>query len=316
MERIPLAALGAWSAVYQGEVYEKEFDRTNGTAYSAPGWSRFVGLWRFEAEAAPMMDAMGPANSRLLGRTSSVGLSRQGNFEEDDFDDTGSSHERDSYQETPYRNDDLDPDEEHAEGQRQEDELLTRHQVWDCSTTRAWLANLLESLLPFRRRLEIPYEFVPLDSPTPFASSCCHGAVYFSRGLLGALDQEQVRFFAAHEMAHTELRHYASRQRRLQELRRGFPAAPGSAARQRLEAAAVLVVRHQEEFEADHQAARWTGNRVGGDALTRLHQSCQTLAPESLRRPTHPPFELRLERMRQGLEPPDPVSYLWSLVAP
>ncbi len=178
------------------------------------------------------MDAMGPANSRLLGRTSALAPGRQGVFEQDNFDEA-ESPERDSYQETPYRDDDLDPDEEQAEGERQEDELLARHQIWDCPTTRARLAELLESMLPLRRRLEIPYEFHVLDSSTPFASSCCHGAVYFSRGLLEALEREQVRFFAAHEMAHTELRHYASRQRRLQELRRGFPAAPGSAARQR-----------------------------------------------------------------------------------
>lgn len=261
------------------------------------------------------MDALGYTNSPYIGRPAAGQSVGHGLEAPDEFSDHDAP-ERDRYQETTYRDDDLDLDEEQAEGRRQEAELLARHPLWIDPATAEQLDCLLRALLPHSRRPEIVYRFMALDCPAPFASSCCHGAVYFSCGLLNALNYDQVLFFAAHEMAHTELRHYASRQRRLQELRRGFPAAPGSAARQRLEGAAVLAVRHQEEFEADHQAARHTGERLGAEAMLRLHESCQRLAPESLRRPTHPPFEQRLERIKARWDPPEPVGYLWSLVAP
>lgn len=262
------------------------------------------------------MDALSNSNLPQLNRLSGPrAADRQEILERQQGEgEPSEAPERDTYHETPRHENDLDEDEEQAEGRRQEDELLERHSLWTCPASALRLAEILKALLVHSRRPEVPYEFLALDTPTPFASSCCHGAVYFSRGLLQELAQSGVIFFAAHEMAHTELRHYASRRRRLEELRRAIPAAPGSAARQRFETAAVLAVRHQEEFEADHLAARWLDFPTGQAALEQLHGVCRQLSPRSLSRPTHPPFERRLARLASRESPPDPISYLWSLL--
>lgn len=225
------------------------------------------------------------------------------------------SSDNDTYQEGYSHVGDLDENEELLEGQRQESELLGRYHLLSCTVTSVYLEDLLERLLENSRRPDIDYRFLALDTPTPFASSCCHGAVYFSLGLLEALEEPSVLFFAAHEMAHTELRHFASRQRRLEELRRAIPAPFGSSTRQRLELAAVLAVRHQEEFEADALAARWLSEEYGPTALRELHEQCRILSPESLNRPTHPPFEERVRRAAEKLAPPEPLEYLWSLIS-
>jgi hypothetical protein len=263
------------------------------------------------------MDALRNQSPQHLGRGTTA---RQASFEgsadqqSDSSSDDERAPERDSYHQTNRRADDLDENEEFTEGLRQQAELLERHSPWPCLATAELLEAVLDSLLELSQRPEVPYEFLALDSAAPFASSCCHGTVYFSRGLTQSLTRAGITFFAAHEMAHTELRHYASRQRRLEELRRAIPAAPGSAARQRMELAAVLAVRHQEEFEADHLAARWLDYVRGQEALAQLHEACRRLSPESLNRPTHPPFERRLARLAEQVGPPDPVEYLWSLV--
>ncbi len=207
----------------------------------------------------------------------------------------------------------LDEEEERAEGERQEDELLENYPLWGCPNMAEQLALLLDRLEPFSRRLDVEYRFVALNTPIPFASSCTHGTVYFSRALLENLSPESLLFFGAHEMAHTELRHFATRRRRLDDLRKAMPAPPGTSARQRMELAAVLAVRHQEEFEADGLAGRWTSTQIGRQALLELHQACLRLCPDSLNRPTHPPFEQRVARMTSDI-PHEPVEYLWSLM--
>lgn len=222
--------------------------------------------------------------------------------------------QRDTFYTSEPAGDELDEEEEEAEGHRQQDELLGRYPPWSCPASARLLEDMLDTLRPHSRRPEVSYQFLALDTQTPFASSCCHGAVYFSRALLSGVTEPGILFFAAHEMAHTELRHYASRRRRLACLRRAIPAAPGSLARQRMELAAVLAVRHQEEFEADHLAARWLGHRQGQRAVQELHELCLRCCPESLTRPTHPPFEQRVQRLAGGWEPPDPLDYLWSLL--
>ena len=261
------------------------------------------------------MDALRSSNSPPITRSGgALPSSQEGICDQREEGESQQSPERDTYQETPRSADDLDDQEELAEGERQQEELLERHSLWTCPLSTRRLDEILDMLVRHSQRPEIPYEFLALDTPTPFASSCCHGAVYFSRGLLEALDRVGVTFFAAHEMAHTELRHYASRRRRLEELRRAIAAPPGSAARLRVEAAAVLAVRHQEEFEADHLAARWLGFPTGHAALSELHQICRCVSPKSLNVPTHPPFERRLARLAASQEPPDPVEYLWTLI--
>lgn len=262
------------------------------------------------------MDALRSSSMPQLGRATSAREPRhEGILEQDGgSEQPRQGPQRDTYQETPRHADDLDEDEEQAEGLRQERELLERHPLWSCSSTASKLAGILAGLLHHSQRPEVAYEFQALDTQTPFASSCCHGAVYFSRGMLEAMSLDEVRFFAAHEMAHTELRHYASRRRRLEELRRSIPAAPGSPARLRLESAAVLAVRHQEEFEADYLAARWLDFATGRAALEQLHDLCLRVSRKSLSRPTHPPFERRLARLSARQSPPEPLGYLWSLM--
>ena len=176
------------------------------------------------------------------------------------------------------------------------------------------MEDLWEALFSYMTRKELVYEFLSLDTPTPFASSCPNGAIYFTRGLITALEEEEVLFFAAHELAHTELRHYATRKRRLSDLRQLIPAPIGSPVRQRMDLAAVLAVRHQEEFEADRQAVEWVGSAVGERALRKLHNLCRESSPGSLQRPTHPKFELRVSRLVEGKPFDSPLEYLYSLI--
>jgi Zn-dependent protease with chaperone function len=258
------------------------------------------------------MDALRSQSTPSLHRASPA---RPGGiFEQEQEGEQERPPEKDFYQQAAATAEDLDLDEELGEGARQQQDLLQRYRLWTCAGPVERLQAILEVLAPLSQRPEIRYDFFALDTEKPFASSCCHGAVYFSRGLLQGLSWTGVAFLAAHEMAHTELRHYASRRRRLDELRRAIPAKPGSAARQRMEQAAVLAVRHQEEFEADHLAARWMDFAVGSQAIADLHQLCLRESPGSLNRPTHPAFELRVQRLAGRLEPPNPLDYFWGLV--
>ncbi len=224
------------------------------------------------------------------------------------------SGQGDVYQETAKNVLDLDLDEEWAEGERQQTELMERFGLDEHPETLEQLQALQQHLHPWIRRSDLHYEFGALDSDTPFASSCCNGAIFFSRRLLSSLEHEQAIYIGAHELVHTEFRHFASRGRRLEDLRRAIPGAPGSSARQRLELASVLAVRHWEEFEADHVSALWLGYDLALETLSCLHQCCRNVAPQTLQRPTHPSFEVRTARLALRAPPPDPVSYLWSLM--
>ena len=261
------------------------------------------------------MDALrGNTTSVLRSASQTLSSNEQGVLNENAMEGDEENSQQDLYQGTPEQADELELEEEYSEGQRQEDELLEQYPVWDCPDASEQMQRLLETVVPMSRRLDVEYQFIALDTDVPFASSCAHGAVYFSRGLLQTLSPDSLLFFAAHEMAHTELRHFATRRRRLDDLRRAMPAPPGSAVRQRMELAAVLAVRHQEEFEADQLAARWIDPPTGCRALQELHQTCLRLSPESLNRPTHPPFEKRWKSLESAVSVPDPVEYLWSLM--
>ena len=232
----------------------------------------------------------------------------------DEEGDQEEQNSKDGFVESLLPAEELDEEEEHSEGERHESELLEKYALWENEAAEALLDDVFLQLKSHMQRRELQYDMLGLDTDTPFASSCPNGAIYFSRALLEALTPEQVLFFAAHELAHTELRHYATRKRRLAELRQVIPAPPGSSSRQRLELAAVLTVRHQEEFEADFQAGRWVGRQLGASALTRLHELCLELSPKSLQRPTHPPFEKRVSSLKRGEGFPSPLQYLYTLV--
>lgn len=221
---------------------------------------------------------------------------------------------QDTYYESLGSEEDLDEEEEQAEGERHEEELLEKYPLDNDPEAEALLDELYERLSAHMGRTEVDYELLCLNSSTPFASSCPNGAIYFTNSLLALLEVEEVLFFAAHELAHTELRHYATRRRRLAELRQLIPAPVGSPTRQRLELAAVLCVRHQEEFEADFQAGQWIGRELGGHALGKLHEVCKRSSPRSLNRPTHPPFERRVSHLLDGTPFPPPLEYLYSLL--
>ena len=242
-------------------------------------------------------------------RQDSQGVSR---FQQDDSQQEQCS--QDSYFESLAPVEELDDEEEKEEGERHEQELLEKHALWEDEDAFLLLEDIYAKLQSFMLRSELEYEFLALDAPTPFASSCPNGAIYFTRALLEALSPEEILFFAAHELAHTELRHYASRKRRLGDLRQVIPAPIGSPTRQRMDLAAVLVVRHQEEFEADHQAGKWVSSALGVQALSALHHLCRQLSPESLQRPTHPPFEKRVHHLRRQIPFPEPLDYLYTLL--
>lgn len=250
------------------------------------------------------------ASARLAERAV---LPQEQEQEHDQDQDDGNASARDSFQDSLADGEELNLEEEKSEGRRQEEELLEKYPLWRDRQALRRLEDLWQAVVSRSRRAEIAYRFIAVDTPIPFASSCPHGAVYFSRGLLENLNPEGQLFFAAHELAHTELRHFATRRRRLDDLRRSLPGAPGSAVRQRMEYAAVLAVRHQEEFEADQQAARWSSREIGLGALDEMHRLCQKLCPESLLRPTHPPFTARRESL-DAMVPPDPLEHLWGLL--
>ena len=86
----------------------------------------------------------------------------------------------------------------------------------------------------------------------------------------------------------------------------------GAALRMRLDQAAVVAVRHQEEFEADHQAALWLGLELARGALGALAELCRKLSPETLTMPSHPSFPERLSRVQTG--PPDLLAYCYTLL--
>lgn len=257
------------------------------------------------------MDSVGRSQLNSLSFRPNAGDIKAPFQEEQEEQQEGS---KDSFDESLRPAEELDPEEEQEEGERHEAELLEKYPLWHDQEAEELLDMLFEQLLPRMARPGVDYDFLALDTDTPFASSCPNGAVYFSRGLLQELSEGELLFFAAHELAHTELRHYATRQRRLADLRQSIPAPVGSPTRQRLDQAAVLSVRHQEEFEADHQAGLWVDRSLAVQALTTLHELCRRTSPKSLQRPTHPPFERRVALLKSGEPFPPILQYLYSLV--
>ncbi|MCW5867696.1 MAG: hypothetical protein KIS61_10565 [Candidatus Eremiobacteraeota bacterium] len=80
----------------------------------------------------------------------------------------------------------------------------------------------------------------------------------------------------------------------------------------RLDQAAVVAVRHQEEFEADHQAAVWLDFELAQSSLTALAELCTWLSPETLTMPSHPSFPQRVARVLSG--PPELLAYCYELL--
>ena len=215
--------------------------------------------------------------------------------------------------------DELTLEEELEEGERHCQELTERYGLWEDEEQYERLVLAAELLLPRMQREQIEYDFQMLDTDLAFASSCSNGQVFFTRGLMLELEPDDwVLFFAAHELAHTELRHFATRRSRLSYLRSSMTSPPGSSGRQKLEAAAVLVVRHQEEFEADHAAAAHLEElgfpESSAEALSELEAIYHELSPEALQRPTHPSFPERVQRLLDGAPPPDPIKRMYSMV--
>ena len=208
---------------------------------------------------------------------------------------------------------DLTVEEELAEGDRHQREILEEYPLWPSTQARDQLQDCLRVLRSLGLRTDLTYIFAALDTPVPLASSCPNGRVYFSRGFLEHISPDEVLFFGAHEVAHGEHRHYATRLRRLGELRRRLPTS-GATARQRMEQATLLAVRHLEEFEADFQAASWLDFPLGHAAMSSLCDLCRRVSPMSLQIPSHPSYPARLERLQKRLAPPDLLDYAYSLI--
>ncbi len=219
----------------------------------------------------------------------------------------------DRYTSEPAEREELDPETEAREGLAHSLELLEKHGVWTCPASAELLYECHSFLEPLVQRRDITYSFGVLDTRKPFASSCPNGDIWFSRGLLEGLDDQEILYFAAHEMAHTELRHFATRPARLGRLKERISPALALSVKLRLELAAVLAVRHMEEFEADTWAAEVLGVQAACKALTDLEKICRREAPESLNRPTHPHFPVRVRQLQENV-PLEPVEYLFSLL--
>ncbi|MBN9415482.1 MAG: M48 family metalloprotease [Candidatus Eremiobacteraeota bacterium] len=218
---------------------------------------------------------------------------------------------RDRFWDSPVLGEEMSLEEETAEGDRQEDELRQKYPEWPGG--QPLLEKCHQRLTRFCTRSDVRYRFAALDTSRPLASSCANGMVFFSRGLLEHLTFDQVCYFVAHEIAHTELRHYATRMRRRSELQQAVPAAAGTALRMRLDQTAVVAVRHQEEFEADHQAALWLDLELAQQSLNALAALCQKLSPETLTMPSHPSFPERISRVKTG--PPELLAYCYTLLS-
>lgn len=216
---------------------------------------------------------------------------------------------RDQFWDSPVEGEEMSLEEEGAEGDRHEQEIRGLYPEWPGGTEL--VARCYQRLQSHCGRRDLQYRFAALDTSRPLASSCPNGMVFFSRGLLEHLSFDQVCYFGAHEIAHTELRHYATRMRRRSDLQQSVPMA-GAALRMRLDQAAVVAVRHQEEFEADHQAALWLGLELARGALGALAELCRKLSPETLTMPSHPSFPERLSRVQTG--PPDLLAYCYTLL--
>lgn len=217
---------------------------------------------------------------------------------------------RDQFWDSPVLGEEMSLEEESAEGDRQEEDLRQKYPEWP--EGGPLLERCRQRLLACCARSDVHYRFAALDTPRPLASSCANGMVFFSRGLLEHLSFDQVCYFGAHEIAHTELRHYATRMRRRSDLQQAVPAAAGTALRMRLDQTAVIAVRHQEEFEADHQAALWLDFELAQSSLSALAELCRKLSPETLTMPSHPSFPERITRVPSG--PPDLLAYCYSLL--
>lgn len=199
---------------------------------------------------------------------------------------------------------------------RHERELEERYGTCEDAATAQRLKRLADELLPLVTRTDIDYRFRALDTDLAFASACPNGTVFFSRGMLAVFPEDPpLLFFGAHELTHTELDHYATRQRRFAERCSGWARSPEE--RAALELAAVTEVRHQEEYEADRGALEMLarlglGVDTAVEALERLHQAYHDLAPEALESSplspgSHPSFPDRIERLREPEKPRPPA---------
>ncbi|MGE0490798.1 MAG: M48 family metalloprotease [Vulcanimicrobiota bacterium] len=216
----------------------------------------------------------------------------------------------------------LSAPEEKEIGERHEQDLAEKYGEWEDEAAQARLERLAERLLPLVTRDDVDYAFALLDTELAFASACPNGTVFFTRGLLATLVEDRhLCFFAAHELTHTERRHYATRQARFEEVRRqvGFTRSPEE--RQMLEFAALAATRHQEEYEADAGAVEMLarlelGAEVGTEALALLEEAYRHVSPKALSHnpldlSSHPPFQERVARLGQA--PPDPLTLVHQL---
>lgn len=199
---------------------------------------------------------------------------------------------------------------------RHERELEERYGTCEDAATAARLQRLADRLLPLVTRADVKYRLRALDTDLAFASACPNGTVFFSRGMLAVFsDDPPLLFFGAHELTHTELHHYETRQQRFAARCSGWARSPEE--RAALELAAVTEVRHQEEFEADQGAVAMLarlglGVDIAVGALQRLWEAYRDLSPEALQSSplspgSHPSFPERIERLTAPEKPRPPA---------
>lgn len=179
---------------------------------------------------------------------------------------------------------------------------------WDDALQQR-LQRMAAKILPLAKRADLSYRFRLLDTPVPLAAAHPDGTIDFSRGFLQALpDDAELLFFGAHELTHTDERHYDRRRSRFQSLQRTAPVlamVDGNELRCALEMALLTELRHQEEFEADRGGLRILealgySKRCAVRGLEQLKEATRNCTPPSgglFDFSSHPPFEERIRRL-------------------
>ena len=145
----------------------------------------------------------------------------------------------------------LSPQDERAIGAALSAAILLRHKAADSGTLRRRMIEVARPILANRKRKEIEYTFLVLDSEEVNAFSHPGGYVYVSAGMFRLVaDDFELRFVLAHEIAHVDLKHDA---KLVADAARLDDAAgrPGPGLLQRLYHQIAKGHTDEQEYEAD-----------------------------------------------------------------
>ncbi len=164
-------------------------------------------------------------------------------------------------------------------------------------------------------RPDLVYDVLVLERADPNAMALPGGFMVIHTGILKVMTEDEVRFVLGHELAHVQLRHFATThnmERAMQELRLGAPAAgngtgAGGDPEPQWQRSMALQRSHsrQLEYEADLYgmlyAVRAGGALASGpSAMGKLRDLVGEIPPELARNLNHPSFADRIAQMEKG----------------